>query len=339
MGPRRDGNASSAFVQFPSGMVSTLTNATFQVWVNFYGGPVWQELFSFGTNYNGAGVTYTTLIPHNGANGNLRWSINEGGETFVDAPSELTISNEVSVTVAYNYSAQSASLYVNGRKVGSGPMSKPLFNIPDVDNFLGKSQFSADPYFQGALDEFRIYSGVKSDLQVAIDATTGPNNIVTNPGNLASINVSAATNIDAHATAIPVQVIANFANVPGVDVSTIAYIHGRQQLDRTRRTTVEVFKKVDVIITPTSPISPPPITDFTGDRNGPPDFLNGNIRNTSPFDVYGWPTISVPSGFTASGLPIGLQISAAPGADAVVLQVAHAYEQATEWHRRIPSNL
>jgi aspartyl-tRNA(Asn)/glutamyl-tRNA(Gln) amidotransferase subunit A len=126
---------------------------------------------------------------------------------------------------------------------------------------------------------------------------------------------------------------------PGVNVDTIAYIHGRQQLDRTRRTTLEVFKKVDVVVTPTSPISPPPITDFTGDRNGSPDFLNGNIRNTSPFDVYGWPTISVPSGFTASGLPIGLQISAAPGADAVVFQVAHAYEQATEWHKRRPSNL
>jgi hypothetical protein len=216
-----DGNASSAFVQFPSGMVSPLTNATFQVWVNFYGGPVWQELFSFGTNFNGAGVTYTTLIPHNGANGNLRWSINEGGETFVDGPSELTISNEVSVTVTYNYSAQTASLYLDGRKIGSGPMSKPLFTIPDVDNFLGKSQFSADPYFQGSLDEFRIYSGVKSDLQVAIDATTGPDNIVTNAGNLSSVSLAVATNIDVHGTGIPVQVKANFANVSGVDITTL----------------------------------------------------------------------------------------------------------------------
>jgi aspartyl-tRNA(Asn)/glutamyl-tRNA(Gln) amidotransferase subunit A len=123
---------------------------------------------------------------------------------------------------------------------------------------------------------------------------------------------------------------------PGVDVGTIAYIRGRQQLDRTRRTTVEVFRKVDLIITPTCPISPPPITDFGSDRNGSADFLNRNIRNTSPFDVYGWPTISIPSGFTASGLPIGLQISGPPGGDAVVLQLAHAYEQATDWHKRHP---
>jgi aspartyl-tRNA(Asn)/glutamyl-tRNA(Gln) amidotransferase subunit A len=126
---------------------------------------------------------------------------------------------------------------------------------------------------------------------------------------------------------------------PGINVNTIAYIHGRQQLDRTRRQIVEVFRKVDVIVTPTSPISPPPIAIFNGDRNGPPDFLNGNIRNTSPFDVYGWPTMSVPCGFTTAGLPIGLQISAAPGNDPVVLQVAHAYEQTTDWHKRRPMNL
>lgn len=125
----------------------------------------------------------------------------------------------------------------------------------------------------------------------------------------------------------------------GANIGTIAYIHGRQQLDRTRRTSVEVFRKVDVIVTPTCPISPPPISDFSGDRNGSADFLARNIQNTSPFDVYGWPAISVPCGFTASGLPIGLQISAAPGADAQVLQVAYAYEQATDWHKRRPSNL
>lgn len=216
-----DGNLSSAYVALPAGMVSSLTNATFQVWATYYGGAVWQELFSFGTNFNGAGVTYTTLIPHNGATGNLRWSINESGESFVDAPTVMAISNEVCVTVAYNYSAQTAALYVGGRKVGSAAMNKALFNIPDVDNFLGRSQFSADPFFQGALDEFRIYSGVKTDLQVAIDAASGPNSTVTDPGNLVSVSLVGPTNVDAHGLALPVQVSANFANVSGLDVTTL----------------------------------------------------------------------------------------------------------------------
>ena len=122
----------------------------------------------------------------------------------------------------------------------------------------------------------------------------------------------------------------------GAGIGTAAYIRARQQLDATRRTAGQVFGMVDAIATPTSPIVPPPIADFDRDRNGPADFFARTIRNTSPFDVYGWPTISIPCGFTASGLPIGLQISGPPGRDALVLQLAHAYEQATEWHRRKP---
>jgi aspartyl-tRNA(Asn)/glutamyl-tRNA(Gln) amidotransferase subunit A len=120
------------------------------------------------------------------------------------------------------------------------------------------------------------------------------------------------------------------------NITTTAYIEGRRQLDSTRRSIGQVFQTVDAIVTPTSPILPPPITEFSRERGGSADFLVRNIHNTSPFNVYGWPTISMPSGFSASGLPIGLQISAPPGRDAVVLQVANAYELATQWHRRIP---
>jgi len=52
--------------------------------------------------------------------------------------------------------------------------------------------------------------------------------------------------------------------------------------------------------------------------------------------MYGVPSLSVPCGFTASGLPIGLQISGAHFAETSVLALAHAYEQATEWHKRKP---
>ena len=216
-----DGNASSAYVSLPGGIIANLTNATFQTWVNFYGGPVWQQLFSFGTNNGSAGVAYTALIPRNGQNGKLRWGINEAGETDVDGPSELVISNEVCVTVAYNYTAQSASLYVNGRKVGSGSISKALYTIPETDNYFGRSQFSADPYFQGSLDEIRVYSGVESELQIAIDAVTGPDNIVTNAGALQSISVTGPATVDVHGLGGAVQVTANFANVTGVDVTTL----------------------------------------------------------------------------------------------------------------------
>lgn len=120
-------------------------------------------------------------------------------------------------------------------------------------------------------------------------------------------------------------------------VGTRAYIEARRQLDRTRRSVGEVFQTVDAIVTPTSPIFSLPIRDFSRERGGSAEFLVRNIQNTSPFNVFGWPTISVPCGFSASGLPIGLQISGPPGHDALVLQVAHAYEQATQWHKRMPN--
>jgi len=126
---------------------------------------------------------------------------------------------------------------------------------------------------------------------------------------------------------------------PGVEIDTVTYIQALRELAHTRRTIGQIFQTVDALVTPTSPILPPAIAEFTGDRNGSIDFVNRNIRNTSPFDVYGWPTISVPCGFSASGLPIGLQISGALGQDAVVLQLAHAYERATDWHTRRPSGI
>ena len=62
-----------------------------------------------------------------------------------------------------------------------------------------------------------------------------------------------------------------------------------------------------------------------------------DFRNTVPFNTYGLPAISVPCGFTGSGLPIGLQIGGPPFAESIVLALAHAYEQATRWHSRRPN--
>ena len=61
------------------------------------------------------------------------------------------------------------------------------------------------------------------------------------------------------------------------------------------------------------------------------------LRLMRPFNLTGLPAIAVPCGFTASGLPISLQIAGKPFDEATVLRAAHAYEQHTEWHHRQPS--
>jgi len=116
----------------------------------------------------------------------------------------------------------------------------------------------------------------------------------------------------------------------GADVTAPAYVQARRDLIQLRRTAGKSFESVDALVTPTLPIPPPAISDPRVE-----DILPA-MRNTSPFDVYGLPAISVPCGFTSTGLPIGLQIIGPPGGEAVVLQLSHAYEQATDWHKRRP---
>jgi len=59
---------------------------------------------------------------------------------------------------------------------------------------------------------------------------------------------------------------------------------------------------------------------------------------TRPFNLTGAPAMSVNCGFNSEGLPIGLQIGGRPFAEETVLKVAHAYEQATDWHNQKPPN-
>jgi Asp-tRNA(Asn)/Glu-tRNA(Gln) amidotransferase A subunit family amidase len=120
----------------------------------------------------------------------------------------------------------------------------------------------------------------------------------------------------------------------GADVATLAYIAGLREISEFRRSTRRMFESVDAVITPTAPTPPRTILEASADPPARSPVLD--LRNTAPFDRNGLPTISIPCGFTTKNLPIGLQISGPMGGEAVVLQLAHAYEQATDWHKRRP---
>jgi aspartyl-tRNA(Asn)/glutamyl-tRNA(Gln) amidotransferase subunit A len=122
----------------------------------------------------------------------------------------------------------------------------------------------------------------------------------------------------------------------GEDVGTGAYIQARRQVDQFRRSVRQTFESVDLLVTPTMPVPPFPIAELLGDMDNlrPKELLC--LRNTRPFNILGLPAVSVPCGFTKAGLPIGMQISGAPGAEATVLRLAHAYQQEADWHNRRP---
>jgi aspartyl-tRNA(Asn)/glutamyl-tRNA(Gln) amidotransferase subunit A len=113
------------------------------------------------------------------------------------------------------------------------------------------------------------------------------------------------------------------------DTKAPAYAAAVHELGVERRQIAGFFKNVDLLITPTMPNVAPTIEE-SGKRN------SASVRNTSPFDVFGLPAISVPCGFNSAGMPIGLQISGAPFAESTVIALAHAYQQATSWHTRRP---
>ncbi len=97
------------------------------------------------------------------------------------------------------------------------------------------------------------------------------------------------------------------------------------------------FKQVDAILAPSVPIPAPRIGQQTV-RIGAHEELvrSALIRTNRPANFTGLPAISVPCGFTRTGLPIGLQLIGPTWGEARLLQVAHAYEQSTQWHDRHP---
>jgi aspartyl-tRNA(Asn)/glutamyl-tRNA(Gln) amidotransferase subunit A len=120
----------------------------------------------------------------------------------------------------------------------------------------------------------------------------------------------------------------------GEGVSAAEYIRCRGELEVARRNIGAVFADVDVLVTPTMPMPAPAIADLKKDPEALRPAELRLLRNTRPFNVWGLPAISVPCGFTASGLPIGLQIAGAHWREDLVLRVAWAYERATAWHGR-----
>jgi aspartyl-tRNA(Asn)/glutamyl-tRNA(Gln) amidotransferase subunit A len=93
----------------------------------------------------------------------------------------------------------------------------------------------------------------------------------------------------------------------------------------------DVLRRVDVLATPTSV---KPAATFTAMYDPNPEMPRSN---TGPFNMTGLPTLAVPIGFSAAGLPLSMQITGRPFDEATVLRVGHTYEQNTDWHKRHPN--
>jgi aspartyl-tRNA(Asn)/glutamyl-tRNA(Gln) amidotransferase subunit A len=117
----------------------------------------------------------------------------------------------------------------------------------------------------------------------------------------------------------------------GAALTSTEYSLARRTQAETRRRFEMFFTKYDVLLLPSTPV-PAPLIEGT-QAVGAASQLT---RFTAPFNLAGLPALSVPCGFTGSGLPVGLQIVSKHWGEAKVLQAGHAFEQATDWHNRRP---
>jgi aspartyl-tRNA(Asn)/glutamyl-tRNA(Gln) amidotransferase subunit A len=121
----------------------------------------------------------------------------------------------------------------------------------------------------------------------------------------------------------------------GADAKAAAYVRGRWKLELLRRTVDDAFGEIDLMVLPTRRRTPRTV-DAAIKREETAVPRNPELENTGAFNIYGIPAISVPCGFTSSGLPVGLMIAGPRFSEGKVLALAHAFERATSWHTRKP---
>jgi amidase len=102
-----------------------------------------------------------------------------------------------------------------------------------------------------------------------------------------------------------------------------------------RRQFEALFDHIDVLLAPVQPFAPLSLERVRtlGDQ---PELIVGLQRCTAPFDLTGAPTLTLPGGFAANGLPIGVQFIAPNLEEDVLVRVGAAFQSATPWRRRHP---
>jgi len=192
---------SAPYADLPNGLISSLTDVTFEGWATLDGSQSWARLFDFGSSTGGElfapggggnGLDYIILSASRGSNNNQQRAEtrNEDGAGIItNGPSGrqwTSDSNEATslgepfhfalVFDADGAGPNTASMdtYRNGVKVADGTSEIQLGHINDVNNWLGRSNWVNDANFQGSYDEFRIYDVALEEGEVEASFNDGP---------------------------------------------------------------------------------------------------------------------------------------------------------------------
>ena len=178
-----DGSA-DAYVDLPNGMIKVLQDASFEVWLDWGGGSVWQRILDFGISDKGEGnqglypPTYLYLTPSDGTSGNaLRAAFSSNGinnEISVRASKPLAVGSLQHVVLVVDDTNDELRLYLNGSLSAMNGFTGHLSSLNDLNNWLGRSNF-VDAPLKGSLEEFRVYDVALDSSLVQASHDFGPN--------------------------------------------------------------------------------------------------------------------------------------------------------------------
>ncbi len=125
--------------------------------------------------------------------------------------------------------------------------------------------------------------------------------------------------------------------LPGRELTAVDYLDAFEAWRRLESSFAERTAGIDAFLMPTTMLPARPIAEVDATPETYAGFNGRYLRNTSIANRLAWCGLSVPCGFTADGLPIGLMIHAPAMRENVVLRVGDAFQSATDWHRRSPA--
>jgi hypothetical protein len=181
--------ATEQYVDLPNGIIKSLTNATFEVWVTWSGGAGWQRIFDFGDSDMGEGMRGAALtslyltpqamvVPSFPGPPVMLAGFKRAAQMAdqVRSLSSIALPTGAMVEIAVVVDATNhiLSLYRNGAFESSVAFTDSLSTVNDINVWLGRSQWSADPAFSGTLHEFRIYGAALSLTSINASSLAGP---------------------------------------------------------------------------------------------------------------------------------------------------------------------
>ncbi|MBN1361860.1 MAG: discoidin domain-containing protein [Sedimentisphaerales bacterium] len=159
-------DGTSGYAELPIGtLIQSLSSASFATWVNWSGnGGLWQRVFDFGTG----DAVNMWLTPN--ASGQVRFAITlsgSGGESRLNRPGSNLSTGWHHVAVTIDGTTSGMNMYIDGNLVASNTTNVLPMNLGNTtQNWLGRSQYTGDAYFNGSIDDFRIYNRALSGPEV-----------------------------------------------------------------------------------------------------------------------------------------------------------------------------